>query len=249
MIQVEVFYEETCPNVVGTRTNLIRAFSSAGLVPRWREYRLGAPDAPPYAQGYGSPTILVNGRDLEAREPDEHPACRLYAEGGVPRVELIERALLAATGGGLPTEPNTFRPGGWRGAAGVLPGVGIALLPKVACPLCWPAYAGVLSTLGLSFLMEDRWLLPISALLLLAAVSALAWRAKRRRGYRPFAIGALAAVVVLVSKFALEAPGLMYAGVAALLGAALWNAWPIRNRTRACTSCSLQELKHEQAND
>lgn len=29
-----------------------------------------------------------------------------------------------------------------------IPGVGVALLPKLVCPLCWPAYAAIASTLG-----------------------------------------------------------------------------------------------------
>lgn len=248
MIQVEFLYEETCPNVAATRRNLMRAFSNAGVVPKWREYRLEAEDAPSYAHGYGSPTILVNGRDLEGRAPDQHPACRLYADGGVPAIELIERALIQAKNEGAGSGSKFSKRRTWRGAAGVLPGLGVALLPKVACPLCWPAYAAVLSALGLSFLMEDKWLLPISALLLLVAVSSLGWRARRRRGYRPFAVGMFAAVVILVSKFALEAAALTYVGIGTLFAAALWNAWPVRNRARACTSCNTQELIHEQAN-
>lgn len=28
---------------------------------------------------------------------------------------------------------------GWRGHLAVLPGIGVALLPKLTCPACWPA--------------------------------------------------------------------------------------------------------------
>src|SRR6185436_814844 len=34
----------------------------------------------------------------------------------------------------------------WRQALLTIPGIGVALLPKLACPLCWPAYAGILSS-------------------------------------------------------------------------------------------------------
>jgi hypothetical protein len=29
-----------------------------------------------------------------------------------------------------------------------VPGMGVAFLPKLACPACWPAYAGLLSGQG-----------------------------------------------------------------------------------------------------
>src|SRR5207237_979182 len=90
-----------------------------------------------------------------------------------------------------------------RARAQLLPGVAMALLPKVACPACWPAYAGLLGSLGLGFLMQNAYLLPLTALFLVGAVGALGWRARRRRGYGPVALGVLAAAVMLVGKFAL----------------------------------------------
>src|SRR5260370_38957506 len=43
----------------------------------------------------GSPTVLVNGRDLEPlAEAHTNLACRLYnSEGGIPSPELIKRAI------------------------------------------------------------------------------------------------------------------------------------------------------------
>ena len=73
----------------------------------------------------------------------------------------------------------------WSRAAGVLPGIGVSLMPKLICPLCWPAYAGVLSTVGLGFLVNARNLLIVTGAFLIIAVSALAFRARRRRGYGP----------------------------------------------------------------
>src|SRR5690606_38639800 len=99
-------------------------------------------------------------------------------------------------------------------------------LPKVACPACWPAYAGFLSSVGLGFLLETTYLLPLTAAFLATALGALAYRAKRRRGYIPFALGLFAAAVVLAGKFAFESDPAMYAGLAILVGASLWNSWP-----------------------
>jgi mercuric ion transport protein len=119
----------------------------------------------------------------------------------------------------------------------VLPGIGIALMPKVVCPFCWPAYFGVLSAAGLTFLMEDHWLLPISAVFLLAALAALGWRARSRRGYGPLGLGAGSAAVILVGKFAMESSASVYLGIAALMAACVWNAWPRRVVDSSCPAC------------
>jgi hypothetical protein len=54
-----------------------------------------------------------------------------------------------------------------------MPGIGMALLPKLACPACWPAYAGLLSTLGVGFLGSTKYLLPLTATFLFVAVGCL----------------------------------------------------------------------------
>ena len=40
-----------------------------------------------------------------------------------------------------------------------IPGIGVALLPKLFCPLCWPLYAGIVSSVGLGFLIGTTYLL------------------------------------------------------------------------------------------
>jgi hypothetical protein len=96
---VHLVYEPECPNVEGTRTNLLLAFAKAGITPSWSEHRIGDVDAPETVRGYGSPTILVDGRDIAGVAPGEEVCCRIYAEppkssnSGTPSVELIARAL------------------------------------------------------------------------------------------------------------------------------------------------------------
>jgi hypothetical protein len=115
-----------------------------------------------------------------------------------------------------------------------IPGVGVSLLPKLACPLCWPAYAGLLSSVGLGFLISTRYLLPVTAAFLVVAVGALAFRANRRHGYGPFVLGLFAAVGVLLGKFWWESNRAMYAAVAVLVIASVWNAWPHRAAVPDC---------------
>ncbi len=115
-----------------------------------------------------------------------------------------------------------------------VPGLGVSLLPKLACPLCWPAYAGLLSSVGLGFLISAKYLLPVTAAFLAIAVGALAFRAKSRHGYVPFGLGLLAAAAVLVGKFYLESNPTIYAAIAVLVIASVWNAWPRREPVGTC---------------
>src|SRR5258708_6952526 len=77
----------------------------------------------------------------------------------------------------------------WKRIVATFPGVGVALLPKLTCPMCWPAYAGLLTTLGLGFLISERYLFRITAAFLLVSVGALAFGARGRRGYGPAGLG------------------------------------------------------------
>src|SRR5258708_20389049 len=79
----------------------------------------------------------------------------------------------------------------WKQGLMAAPGIGIALLPKLACPLCWPAYAGILSTLGLGFLISTAYLLPFTTAFLILTLAVMAFRANQRRGYGPPGLGLL----------------------------------------------------------
>ncbi len=108
-----------------------------------------------------------------------------------------------------------------------IPASALAALP--VCPACYPAYAGVLSALGLGALANTTAQTVLTALLLSVALSALLYRARSRRGLGPFVVGAMATLVVVVSKFVLGFDGGTYVGVGALVVAGLWNVWPRAN--------------------
>lgn len=238
MSSIELIYDGDCPNVAEARAQLLRAAVRAGVEPRWREWRGDDPDSPAHVRGYGSPTILIQGRDVAAGGESDAGCCRLYAQpdgsvAGVPSEEALASALGRNTG--RPATP--WSGGGWKPSLAVLPGIGAAFLPKVACPACWPAYAGFLSAIGLGFLLDAAYLLPLTAGFLALAVGALAFRARRRRGYRPFFLGLVAAAVVLAGKFSFESDPAMYAGLAVLVGASIWNGWPATQSVRRCHEC------------
>jgi len=133
----------------------------------------------------------------------------------------------------------------WKHGLVALPGVGVSILPKLACPLCWPAYAGLLTSLGLGFLISTAYLLPFTAAFLVLTVVALVFRANKRRGYGPFVLGLVAGSAVLLGKFALESNLTMYSALGLLLIASLWNAWPLRDipsEAATCPACQRKEV-------
>src|SRR5215470_12970650 len=137
------------------------------------------------------------------------------------------------------TGEHRFRGGAamtWRRTASVLPGIGVALMPKLICPLCWPAYAGLLTAVGLGFLINSRNLMIVTALFLIVAVTALAFHAPQRRGYSPAIAGLVASIFILYGKFYLESPATMYAALGGLVAASVWDSWPVR-LAPSCPKC------------
>ena len=121
-----------------------------------------------------------------------------------------------------------------------IPGIGLSLLPKLACPLCWPAYAGLLSSLGLGFLVSDKYLLPVTSVFLVIAVGALAFGAKHWHGYGPLGLGVVSSGGVLLGKFVWESKPTIYAAVGLLVIASVWSAWtnPIGAAPACCAKRS-----------
>jgi mercuric ion transport protein len=242
MPDVELIYDKDCPNIETARSQLLRAFAEADVKARWKEWRTDDPDAPSHVHGYGSPTVLVNGKDVAGHEPDLNgPSCRIYAAGdlavnGAPSVESI----IAALSGERETSSTwATRLPGWRSSGAMIPALGVALLPKAACPACFPLYAGVLSVLGLGFLLQTTYLLPITIAFLGIALAALGFRASQRRGYGPFFLGVISAVVLVVGKFSFGNDLAMYTGLGALIAASLWNSWPKpKVGSGACPACA-----------
>ena len=64
MTTIELIYDSDCPNVEDTRVQLRGVCAQAGLDPRWREWNRSSPDSPSYARHFGSPTVLVDGKDV-----------------------------------------------------------------------------------------------------------------------------------------------------------------------------------------
>lgn len=229
VVRAELVYDKACPNVESARTQLLRAFAKSGVSPRWHEWDTAAPETPDHARGYGSPTILVDGRDVSGEAPGRTGAncCRIYAHGeeassGVPALADIVRALSQGQG-----TPGKVGGGGrWQFNGALIPAIGVALLPKLTCPACWPAYAGLLGSLGIGFFDYTPYLLPLTAGFLLIAIAGLAYRARARRGYRPLMLGLAGSAILSAGKFGYDSNAAMYVGIAVLVAASVWNTWP-----------------------
>ena len=150
------------------------------------------------------------------------------------------RSVFRAAGGpDGPAPPVAVTAGGGAGrgalvgALAMVPGIGAARLPAVACPACWPAYAGLLSSFGVGFVNYTSFLLPIMALFLAVALATLAYQGRRRGSYGPLLLGAAGTAGLLAGRFAVASDLLIYAGIAALTAASAWNAWP--RRGQVCT--------------
>lgn len=238
MRTVELVYDADCPNVAQARAQLLRAFAEIAMPARWREWRRDEHRAPNRILAYGSPTILVNGQDVVPAAGDA-ACCRLYAQtdgafSGVPPVESIVTALRISGKESL----------SWRSAGLWLPAVGVAFVPKLVCPACWPAYAALVSAAGLPFLLETRFLLPITLVALTLVVGLLMFRVRVRRGYGPATLGLVSASMIMVSKFVFSNTPAAYVGASLLFIACVWNSWPRRKPAGSvCPACETQEAR------
>jgi len=222
----------------------MQACAHAGVAASWVDWDQKSPESPMHIRGYGSPTILVNGRDVaDAASGSGEDSCRLYPDGadgfrGLPAVDQVVAALMM--GEQAIEARGAQAPFGWRRLLAVVPGVGASLLPVASCPACWLASTGLLASVGLGFVADERVLLPVTVAFLGAPLASLGYRARPRRGYRPLDV--MAVGIILTGKFWLASDTLLSLGVAMFIGVSLWNAWPQKTpRPGCCAACAPQE--------
>ncbi len=90
MIKIELQYFQGCPNSDLMMQRLQEAISLSGLDADYREILVETPAKAEEVKFRGSPTVLVNGMDLERLpEPEKgNLACRYYREG-IPSAETL----------------------------------------------------------------------------------------------------------------------------------------------------------------
>jgi hypothetical protein len=123
----------------------------------------------------------------------------------------------------------------------------LAVAPK--CPLCLYAFFSTFGVATVSGSVYRVWLPPLTAIWLALTVAMLALRSGGGRRYGPAVLGLVAGLAVFAGKFILADQALVYAGIAALLGAAVWRAW-FRTPTSSeiCTQCDRLPLLHRKGN-
>ncbi len=101
---VELVYDQDCPNVNDCRAALRKALTEIGAASEWREWDRSSTATPTKYRGFGSPTVLINGRDIcgpIGTQTSDGNSCRVYADEergcicGVPSVATIVNALQA----------------------------------------------------------------------------------------------------------------------------------------------------------
>lgn len=95
---IELIFDPDCPNIPAARDYLRRALLTRGLPRLWVVLDRQSPGCPPHARRFGSPTVLINGRDVAGEPPSDAPGCRLYFDShgrrhGAPPVATILAAL------------------------------------------------------------------------------------------------------------------------------------------------------------
>lgn len=86
-LDIDLVYFDGCPNADEARANL-RAVVGEGS---WREWDLMSEDVPDRFRLHGSPTVLVDGRDVTGQEGSAGAlACRA---DGAPSPQAIRKAL------------------------------------------------------------------------------------------------------------------------------------------------------------
>lgn len=229
-MKIDLIYDIHCPNIQATREVLKKTLLQKGFTPYWKEWERNSEKTPESFRRWGSPTLLINGRDILGASPSIANSCRIYQSGGVPSEKEILNAIEHRSQNKTPGVLGFFSLG---------PGVGAALLAKAACPFCYPALAGLFSSLGLGFLFQGFYFQILAGLFLIVTLFGLGFLAKERRGYMPLALGMLGAIaVILGTRF--ESDLILYSGVGVLVAASIWNIFP---KTDKCSSCDPYATK------
>ena len=96
-MRVQLLTFHGCPNGAAAREVLRRVLKSYGIRAPIEEVNTTAPETPEHLKVWGSPTILINGADIEGQGAPSSASCRLYRdEAGRLRGVPPEATILGA---------------------------------------------------------------------------------------------------------------------------------------------------------
>lgn len=93
-MQIDLVYFEGCPHAAAARERLREALASLQSSARWNEWDTDDAATPEHLRGFSSPSVLVNGIDVERKSPTNGAGC---AVGGGPTHEALLDALVIAS--------------------------------------------------------------------------------------------------------------------------------------------------------
>jgi mercuric ion transport protein len=102
-MKVQLLYFDGCPNVDAARAAVGQALANTGIEARVEELDVNAETTPEALRGWGSPTILINGKDVGGEREATGCSCRMYRgdsgeRSGAPDVVRIGVALRGVAG-------------------------------------------------------------------------------------------------------------------------------------------------------
>jgi hypothetical protein len=104
-LRIDLIYDRDCPNIERARVMIREALAQLGSETTWAEWDRDDIGTPRDLRRYGSPTVLVNGRDVGCDENEDTRSdansCRVYMDScgcicGAPSSALIIRAIRGA---------------------------------------------------------------------------------------------------------------------------------------------------------
>jgi len=96
-INVSFLYFDGCPLAPSARDNLMRALMrvSLGIQVEVEYVNLAAKETPDHLKCWGSPTILINDREVTGGKRGAASNCRIYeGESGVPSADEIVGSII-----------------------------------------------------------------------------------------------------------------------------------------------------------
>ena len=101
-MKIQVLYFDDCPNYQQTVDLVARAIDDLGVSGSLELVKVETPESAVENRFLGSPTVLVNGVDIDPAaqtRTDYGLSCRRYGAVGVPPHEMIVTALKHRSGG------------------------------------------------------------------------------------------------------------------------------------------------------
>jgi hypothetical protein len=216
-MKVQLLTFAGCPHAAATRERLGRVLTELSVAAVVEEIDVQAPRTPPSLARWPSPTVLLDGTDLQGSKPAAGAGCRLYPGGGAPDEGLIRQGVLRALS-------KEKRKDWTRGAANL----GAALLSTLTCPACIGPYATLVSALGFGATYFSAAFMVVFPVSLLVSLVAIAHSTREHRSPWPLALTVVGGVVALAGQFTLQSDAVQRAGWPFLLAGAALNFWWVR---------------------